>query len=51
MAEKSEDILADTALGFLGEPVIDDEYVRYGPLRLTVAPKVTRTHQDPQRRI
>lgn len=39
MAENSEDILAD-ALGFLGEPVINDEFVQYGRLRLTVAPKV-----------
>ena len=39
MADKSEDILAD-ALEFLGESVINNEYVQYGPLRLTVAPKV-----------
>ena len=39
MADKSEDILAD-ALEFMGESVINNEYVQYGPLRLAVAPKV-----------
>lgn len=40
MAQSSEDILND-ALSFLGgNPVVDDEVISYGPLRLTVAPKV-----------
>ncbi|KAE9389449.1 hypothetical protein BT96DRAFT_890052 [Gymnopus androsaceus JB14] len=39
MAQSSEDILND-ALSFLGgAPVIDDEIISYGPLKLTVAPK------------
>ena len=54
----SEDILND-ALAFLGgEPVIestDDDGIRYGPLRLTVAAKAGKaspppphSHQTPQ---
>jgi nicotinamide N-methyltransferase len=40
----NEDILSD-ALEFLGgKPVIDDTIIRYGPLQLTLAPKVMHAH-------
>ena len=46
----SEDILND-ALAFLGgEPVVestDDEGIRYGPLRLTVAAKAGKASHPP----
>jgi hypothetical protein len=53
--ENSEDILND-ALNFLGgTPVLEDDTIRYGPLTLTVAPKVrfqykTSSHFHPRNR-
>lgn len=38
--ESSEDILHDSLAFLGGKPVVDDELICYGPLRLTVAPKV-----------
>ncbi|KAF8889582.1 hypothetical protein BD779DRAFT_1519948 [Infundibulicybe gibba] len=38
-AEESEDILSDSLAFLGGKPVVEDEIISYGPLRLTVAPK------------
>jgi nicotinamide N-methyltransferase len=40
MSDDYEDILKDSLEFLGGKPVIDDEAIKYGPLVLTVAPKV-----------
>lgn len=40
MNEQAEDILSDALTILGGETVEDPGHVQYGPLRLTVAPKV-----------
>ena len=37
---ENEDILSDSLEFLGGKPVIDDSNIRYGPLVLTLAPKV-----------
>ena len=40
MSDDYEDILKDSLEFLGGKPVIDEEVIKYGPLALTVAPKV-----------
>jgi hypothetical protein len=39
--ESNEDILNDSLAFLGGDPVVDDNVVTYGPLTLTIAPKVS----------
>lgn len=39
--ESNEDILKDSLAFLGGDPVVDDNSVTYGPLTLTIAPKVS----------
>ncbi|KAJ3732918.1 hypothetical protein DFJ43DRAFT_1070248 [Lentinula guzmanii] len=42
--QSAEDILNDALLFLGGQPVIDDEVISYGPLKLTVAPKAGKAN-------
>ncbi|KAJ3747876.1 hypothetical protein DFH05DRAFT_860335 [Lentinula detonsa] len=42
--QSAEDILNDALLFLGGRPVIDDEVISYGPLKLTVAPKAGKAN-------